>query len=143
MPDEITIKPKSESTPARTAPEKQTGNFDRTQLVNLCALGLGVSFFLPWAHVLFVSPTGFDLQKDGGGQLLLWLIPIMCVITIVLGFANTGQQIVARLAGVLPFFVGLYWYYQLKDDFFHVLAYGAYLSLFFGLLLLILPKKSK
>jgi hypothetical protein len=143
MPDEITIKPKSESATSSTGQENQNTCSVRTQLVNLCALGLGFSFFLPWAHVLFISPSGFDLQKDGGGQLLLWLIPIMCVVTIVLGFAKTGQQIVARLTGMLPFLVGIYWYYQLKDDFFHVLAYGAYLSLFFGLLLLILPKKSK
>jgi hypothetical protein len=143
MPDEITITPKSEPTPSSPATENQTVSLCRTQLVNLCALGLGVSFFLTWAHVLFISPSGFDLQKDGGGQLLLWLIPILSVITIVLGFAKTGQQIVARLTGVLPFLVGIYWYFQIKDDFFHVLAYGAYLSLFFGLLLLILPKKSK
>lgn len=143
MPDEITITPKSESTPAISTSEKQTISSCRTQLVNLCALGLGVSFFLPWAHVLFISPTGFDLQKDGGGQLLLWLIPILSLLTVVLGFAKSSQHIVARITGVLPFLVGIYWYYQLKDDFFHVLAYGAYLSLLFGLLLLILPKKSK
>jgi hypothetical protein len=47
MPAEITIKPKSESTPATAAPENQAVNLGRTQLVNLCAAGLGVSFFLP------------------------------------------------------------------------------------------------
>jgi hypothetical protein len=143
MPDEITIASKSNSTTAIPMTGNQSINSCRMQLVNLCALGLGISFFLPWAHVLFINPTGFDLQKDGGGQLLLWLIPTLCVITIAAGFAKTGQQIAARLTGVLPFLVGIYWYYQIKDDFFHVLAYGAYLSLFFGLLLLILPKKSK
>ena len=35
MPDEITIKPKSESTPANAAPENQTITLGRAQLVNL------------------------------------------------------------------------------------------------------------
>jgi hypothetical protein len=141
MPDEITITPKTESAPVTT--EHQTASACRTQLVSLCAIGLGVSFFLPWAHILFASPSGFDLQKDGGGQLLLWLIPFFCVVTIVAGFANASQHVAARITGVLPFLVGVYCYSQIKDDLFHVLAVGAYLSLFFGLLLLILPKKSK
>lgn len=44
MPVEITVTPKSESAPA-TAPENQTAGSGRAQLTNLCALGLGVSFF--------------------------------------------------------------------------------------------------
>jgi hypothetical protein len=143
MPDEIIITPKSESTPIPGAREDQTASSARTQLANLCALGLGISFFLPWAHILFVSPSGFDLQKDGGGQLLLWFIPIFCVITIVSGFAKAGQHIAARLTGVLPYLIGIYWYSQIKNDLFQMLTYGAYLSLFFGLLLLILPNKFK
>jgi hypothetical protein len=46
MPDEISIKPKSESTTTNSAPENQTVSLGRTQLVNLCALGLNISFFL-------------------------------------------------------------------------------------------------
>jgi hypothetical protein len=68
MSDEITIKPKSESTPATAAPENQTVSLGRTQLVNLCAAGLGVSFFLPWAQFLGGNVSGFDLQKAGDGR---------------------------------------------------------------------------
>ena len=143
MPGEITITPKSESTPIPAAPEHQTASSARMQLANLCALGLGVVFFLPWAHVLFVSSSGFDLQKDGGGQLLLWLIPILCLITIIAGVAKRSQQIPGQLAGVLPFVVGIYWYNQIKNDLFHILTYGAYLSLIFGAALLVLARKSK
>jgi len=75
MPDEITIKPKSESAPA-TAPENQTASSGRTPLTSLCALGLGVSFFLPWANFFGAMVSGFDLQKLGDEQRLLWLIPI-------------------------------------------------------------------
>ena len=143
MPDEINIKPKSESTPANPAPENQTVSLGRTQLVNLCAAGLGVSFFLPWAHVPFADLSGFDLQKAGDGQLLLWLIPIFCAITIFAGVTKRSQKIAARLTGALPFIVGIYWYNKLGNDLFHILTYGAFLSLAFGAMLDILPRKSK
>lgn len=143
MPDEITIKPKSESTPATAAPENQTVNLGRTQLVNLCALGLGVSFFLPWVQFLGANISGFDLQKAGDEQRLLWLIPIFCAITIFAGITKRSQKIAGQLTGALPFAVGAYWYSKLGSDMFHVLSYGAFLSLAFGAALFILPRASK
>lgn len=143
MPDEITIKPKSEPAPT-TAPEKQTASSGRVQLTNLCALGLGVSFFLPWAHFFFGSLlTGFDLQKLGGEQRLLWLIPIFSAITIIAGVTKRSQKIIGQLTGALPFCVGAYWYYKLGSDLTHILTYGAFLSLIFGVALFILPRNSK
>jgi hypothetical protein len=142
MPDEITIKPKSESAPA-TAPENQTASSGRAQLTNLCALGLGVSFFLPWAHFFFATPSGFDLQKLGDEQRLLWLIPIFCAITIFAGITKRSQKIAGQLTGALPFVVGIYWYHKLGSDLPHMLMYGAYLSLIFGAALIVLPRKSK
>jgi len=143
MPDEITIKPKSESTPAGTSPANQTVSIGRIQLINLCALGLGVSFFLPWAHFFGANPSGFDLQKMGDEQRLLWLIPMFCVITIIAGFARASQHIAARITGVLPFCAGAYWFYKLGSDLFHILAIGAFLSLALGAALLVFPRKSK
>ena len=142
MPDEITIvkKPDSEST---TAPNNQTVSVGRTHLINLCAIGLGVSFFLPWASIFGASLSGFDLQKIADQHRLLWAIPIFCAITIISGFAKHGQQYVARIAGVLPYIVGVYWYIKLRDDFLHVLAFGAFMSLAFGAALLILPRSQK
>jgi hypothetical protein len=143
MPDEITVKPKSESTPAAAAPDNQTVTLTRAQLVNLCAVGLGVSFFLPWANFFGANISGFDLQKAGDGQKLLWSIPIFCAITIFAGIAKRGQQIAGQLSGVLPFAVGVYWYSKLGKDMFQILTFGAYLSLAFGLALVILARKSK
>jgi hypothetical protein len=144
MPDEITIKPKSESAATSTSSEQnQNVSLGRTQLVNLCAAGLGVSFFLPWAHFWGANLSGFDLQKLGGGQRLLWLIPICCAITIFAGITKRGQQIAGQLTGVLPFCVGVYWYTKLGRDMFNILTFGAFLSLAFGLALFILPRKSK
>lgn len=145
MSDEITIRPQSESasTPATAGSKDSTASSIGTQLTSLCALGLGVSFFLPWVHILFTGVSGFDMQKDHNAQLLLWFIPVFCGLTIISGLANSGQHIVARLTGLLPFAVGIYWLTKIGSDLFHILAYGAYLSLGFGLLLLILPQKSK
>jgi hypothetical protein len=145
MPDEITIKPKPENepTPAATAPQIQSVNVTRSQLTSLCAVGLGVSFFLPWAQIFGASLSGFDLQKMGDEQRFLWLIPVGCVITILAGVTKRSQQIIGQLTGLLPFLVGIYWYVKIKDDLFHVLTYGAFLSLIFGAALFILPRKAK
>ena len=143
MSDEITVKTKSESNPATAAQVNQSVSFGRAQLVNLCAAGLTISFFLPWANIFGANVSGFDLQKAGGGQLLLWSIPIFCLITIVAGMTKRSQQIAGQLSGALPFAVGVFWYIKLGQDMFQILAFGAYLSLACGLALLILARKSK
>lgn len=145
MPDEIVIKPKSESEAASTgsAQQNQNLNLSRAQLINICALGLGISFFLPWAQIFGNNISGFDLQKLGDQQLLLWAIPIFSAITILAGLIKQGQHIVGQVAGVLPFFVGVFWYLKLGNDMFRILSFGAYLSLIFGLGLCILSQKSK
>jgi len=142
MPDEMTVKPKSESTRA-TAPSHQVAGLGQTQLVNLCALGLGVSFFLPWAQFWGANLSGFDLQKMGDEQRLLWLIPVFSVITILVGITKRSQKVVGEIAGVLPFLAGAYWYYKLGSDLFHILTFGAYLSLICGTALIVLSRKAK
>jgi hypothetical protein len=144
MPDEITVKPKSESAavPASTG-QNQTASLSRRHLINLCAAGLGVSFFLPWARFFGSNLSGFDLQKMGDQQRLLWLIPICCAITIFAGATKRSQKIAGQLTGALPFGVGVYWFAKLGSDLFQILSYGAFLSLAFGAALFILPHKSK
>ena len=143
MADEITIKPKSESTTAAPTPQNQTVTLSRAHLVNLCALGLVVSFFLPWVQFLGGNISGFDLQKLGDQQRLLWLIPILCAITIFAGITKRSQQIAGQLSGTLPFVVGVYWYMKLGSDMLNILTFGAYLSLAFGAALLVLSRKQK
>ena len=143
MPDDLTIKPESEFTPANAEPDHEADRLIRAMFVNLCALGLGVSFFLPWVHFLLGAPSGFDLQKLGHEQRLLWLIPVLCIITIVAGVTRMSQNVVGRLTGILPFIVGIYWYNKIGSDLLHILTYGAFLSLAFGLALIVLPGRSK
>ena len=143
MLDEVTVKPKSESTTASTTSgQNQNVSLGLSHLGNLCAAGLGISFFLPWAQFFGANLSGFDLQKLGDQQLLLWLIPICSAITIFAGITKRSQQIAGQFTGALPFCVGVYWYTKLGSDLFHILAYGAFLSLAFGAVLLILPRKS-
>lgn len=145
MADEIIIKRKSESepTPAGSAPDNQNVNLGRTELISLCAMGLGASFFLPWAQFFGVNLSGFDLQKMGDEQRLLWLIPIGCAITIYFGVKKISQKIIGHLTGALPFGIGFYWYHKMGSDLTHILAYGAYLSLAFGGVMSYLLKKAK
>lgn len=143
MPDEITIKPKSDSTPAPAAPENQTVTLNRAHLVILCAAGLGVSFFLPWVQIIGANISGFDLQKTSDQERLLWAIPIFCAITIIAGITKKSLRVAGLITGMLPFLVGGYWYPRLGNDMFHILSYGAFLSLAFGAVLLILSPNSK
>jgi hypothetical protein len=141
MPDETTIKSNSESTPTNSG--NQTVSLNRTQLTSLCAFGLGISFFLPWANFFGANPSGFDLQKMGDAQRLLWLIPICCAITIFAGMTKRSQNIAARVTGLLPFCALVYWYNKIGSDLTHIMTFGAYLSFLFGAALLILPEKTK
>jgi len=143
MSDEITIKPKSETSSTVSTQDNQNVSLSRVQILNICAAGLGVSFFLPWGSFLGTNPSGYDLQKYGHEQNLLWLIPILSTITIFAGIIKQGQKIAAIVTGIVPFCVGIYWYNQIGSDLFHVLAIGAYLSLIFGAALLALPLASK
>ena len=142
MSDEIIISPKSESTPAAVA-DNRSVNLGRTQLTSLYALGLGISFFLPWANFFAAKLSGFDLQKLGAEQRLIWLIPILCAVIIFAGITKCSQKIAGQLTGALPFIVGIYWYAKLGSDLFHILTFGAYFSLIFGAALFVLPRNVK
>lgn len=145
MSDEITIRPQSESasTPASAGSKDSTASSIGTQLTNLCALGLGICFFLPWAHIFLGNPSGFDLQKLGDEKKLLWLIPIFSVLTLIASVNRRTHQVIAQLTGILPYCASLYWYSKLGSDLFHVIAYGGYLSLIFGAVMFFLPRNTK
>jgi hypothetical protein len=132
----------SESGTSQSGGESVT--MTKSQAINLCATGLFICFFLPWAHILGQPVSGFDLQKLGGNQKLLWLIPISCGITIVAGYLKQGQKTAANFAAALPFLALIYWTQQLGVDVIkNVLAFGAYAGLALALVLAVLVAKSK
>ncbi len=149
MSDEITIKPRTESTPSSEtpgtapAPEKPVTSQDLSHLVTLCAGGLLVSFFLPWINFLGAHPSGFDIQKLGDEYKLHWLIPLLSVIVIIAGLTKQSQRTAAQLAGAMPFVALIYWFNKFGSDLMNDLSYGAYLALACGAGLEVLSRRLK
>ena len=108
----------------------------------LCAAGLLVCFFLPWIKFLFPI-SGLDMAKEGGRQMLFWLIPVFSGLTLFAVFTKRSPKIIAQLTGALPFVALVYGYTKIGKDLFQILAFGSYLSLILGLALFILPRRLK
>ena len=83
--------------------------------VKLYALGLIICFFLPWLNHTgslnkgFEFPpdkqaSGFDFAQTSGCD-ILWLMPILAIITIWCGFTGRSQKFAAQLAGSMPLFI--------------------------------------
>lgn len=109
-----------------------------------CAIGLFISFFLPWGKLFFFTGSGYDLAINLGGEAkLLWLIPIASIAVIAVAFyegntnTNSLGKISSIIAGVLPYIGLVYGLSQVGKDLFEVLAIGAYLALIIGFILIL------
>jgi hypothetical protein len=147
MPEEITSAPKTEPTtktlPTGSGDENQSVSLNLSHVVGFCALALLGCFFLPWLQILFARPSGFNFAQEGGKYLLLWSIPVFCVLTFFAGITKTSQRAAAQFTGMLPFcFLGVGLYSE-GADLMKVLTIGAYASLVLGLLLILLPTRLK
>jgi hypothetical protein len=127
----------SRETTAQSTP--QTASY----LIAGCAAGMLICYFLPWAHAMGQSISGFDLQEMDVSLLWLWVIPLSCVMAIMSGIAGRGEKIAARLAGAVPFVALAYWLTKLGPQLFQALSVGAYGSLILGLVLFYLPWRLK
>ena len=147
MADQITIKPSPESEssepPTGSGNENQSVSLNLSQAVSLCAVGLLICFFLPWISFFLGKPSGLDFAKEGGRWLLLWSIPIFCVLTIFAGITKRSQKIVAQFTGALPFFVLGFGLYHEGKDLLRVLEIGAYAGLALGLVLFFVARRLK
>ena len=112
-------------------------------LIGLCAIGLLIAFFLPWINLAFIKPSGFELAKQGGKYLLLWVIPAFSALTFFAGIAREGLKGAAQLTGLLPFLFLMVGIYTDGTDILKTLDYGGYTSLAAGLGLIILPSRLK
>ncbi len=109
-----------------------------------CAIGLFISFFLPWAKLFFFTGSGYDLATNLGDEAkFAWLIPLSSIVVIVVVFyeSNTNtdnlSKISSIIAGAFPFIGLFYVLSQIGKDIFEILAIGAYLSLIIGLILIL------
>lgn len=133
--------PETPQPPPSSPPNGQAISLGKAQVVNFCALGVGICFFLPWLQTLFGKVSGFDFQKFGDRQKLLWLMPIFCVITLYAGFAGKSQKIAGQLAGAAPFVILGYGLFHEGKGLIDVLAPGAWLALVLGAALFVVVRR--
>jgi hypothetical protein len=140
MPDETITKTVAESSekPPVASSDGQSVSLNISHVLGFCALGLGICFFLPWFNMLFARPSGYDLTKAGDAYLLLWMLPLFCVLTFFAGVTKTSQKNAAYFTGILPFAIVTVGCFNLGTDLLKALEFGGYASLGFGLALIVL-----
>lgn len=122
----------------------QNAPLQRRHIVAACAAALCISFFLPWLHVLFATPSGFDISKGGGNTWVLWSMPVFALLACLAGVTGKNYKAPAILAGVIPFGLLLYSMSNAGGDgmqFIQSLAVGAWLALGLGAVLVIAALK--
>ena len=131
------IKEKSILTLVSSQKEKIRPIKIKVQWINiLLALGLIVSFFLPWANIL-ISYSGYDLVNDGLISKYIWAIPIFAFMLIIATLL--GDYVFFPLTtGLLPFIFLITEVRSSSNDVFSMLSYGGYLTLLLSLALLVL-----
>jgi len=124
------------------------------RIENVCAIGLIIGFFLPWVDIGgFIAISGYQIPKiiNGIGQfrkmagqetdgvtlvyILLYLIPILSVVTIIANIYDKNPKIPALFAGIIPI-VGLFYLIIKADisenkatDIFQIISIGTYVTL--------------
>jgi hypothetical protein len=98
----------------------------------LCGAVMAASFFMPWIAML----SGLDLAKGTGELKLLWAIPICGALLALIGIARNPTRIAAAITGTVPFLSLFYTLTKTGSGLFHILAFGAYLCLICGAILL-------
>lgn len=131
------------SSPSTSSSGQSSASLDVGHLVSLCAIGLLVSFFLPWIKILFIRGSGFDLAKQGGVALALWVIPAFSLVTLLAGMAKQSQKAISQFTGLLPFLFLILEVHDAGTDILKTFDYGAYASLAMGLGLIVLPSRLK
>jgi len=147
MPDLISTKPGSDDpvTPPQAGPGDNplAAAKSRRDLASFCAAMLLGAFFLPWLDLgIFGSPNGPKFARGGGLMMLLWLWPVLCLLTVAAGVSKASQQTLGQLAAAAPFAVLVL---GLRDDrkLIQVLDVGAYAALGLGVALFILARRQK
>src|SRR5262245_39680184 len=91
-------------TPAeQAAPADQSVSLKASHIANICAAAMAICFFLPWIDFLGAKPSGFEMAKDGGKYLILWIIPAFGVFTLLASATKSNVKITGQIAGAAPF----------------------------------------
>ena len=130
------------SQPQDTGPQPaQTLTLKRSHLVSLFAAGLGVCFFVPWVNMVFIRPSGFDLQHEGGVAFLFWAMPALAAVALVAGLSGKQYRVAGQLAALTPFAILGYGISQQGSDLLRLLEPGAWIALVCGCALFIAARR--
>ena len=143
MADEIAVKPKSKPASTTAKQRNQTGGSSQRLLVSFCATVLIASFFMPWATFLGANISGLDIQKNFESYKLVWILPACALVTLVLNIAGLPTGLVRRVAGAVPITILIYSLVKFGSDFFQLIAWGGWLALAVGIVLIVVPAAAK
>lgn len=69
--------------------------------VLICAMGLLVSFFLPWVEIEGASISGYNITRLGSYANYVWIIPILSGVTIIVSLLNKDNRLFGGITGVI------------------------------------------
>jgi hypothetical protein len=112
-------------------------------ITSLAAAVLFGSFFAPWATFLGSKLSGLDIQKNFESYKFVWLVPACALVALILNMAGLRTASVRRAAGGVPLTILIYSLYKFGSDFFQLIAWGGWLALAAGIVLIIVPAATK
>jgi hypothetical protein len=137
--EEKVVSTTAEPTSATPACTPQT---NRT-FISIAAAALCISFFMPWVNILGANVSGMDIQKNFSSYRLVWLVPVLALITLLLAIAGQNTNVIRRIAGICPFIILAYALSQMGSDLFQAVGAGGWLALIGGVALICIPNARK
>lgn len=113
----------------------------RKQIAIVCSAILAISFFFPWFQLLFVKVSGLMLGNEPGLQKIVWLMPILALITFIAALSGTKLQGLGQIAGAVPFVFLGYALYENGGGFLQIILPGGWAALVSGAALFALAPK--
>ena len=132
------------TTNSSSAGQSQHGNTNTSRnITSLAAAVLFGSFFAPWAIFLGRNISGLDIQKNFESYKFVWLVPAFALVALVSNMAGLRTASVRRAAGGFPVTILIYSLNKFGSDFFQLMAWGGWLALAAGIVLIIVPADTK
>jgi hypothetical protein len=142
-PSEEQVQTSKINSPSTENPSSSGSLASRRNSVSLAAVILFASFFIPWATFFGSNISGLDIQKTFSSYKLVWLLPACALLTFLLNIARLPTAIVRRLTGAVPLGILIYSLSKFGNDFWQMIAWGGWLALAAGAVLIVIPNTPK